>query len=1112
MRQKLFVLLSLCLVVAATAFLQIKSPLKHGLARRAAGYSVGSQSAVFNARAVPNARIVAAYGKLPLSFEANQGQTDSQVKFLSRGGGYSLFLTSNEAVLSLRKSVNPSRDSNGAGPEKPSRDEPGSPAHSDALGWREGARSDSRLRDNHGPLASARGSVLLPDPSGKSVDDQSSEEEAVLHMKLAGANPSPQVSGLDELPGKTNYFIGNDPKKWRTNVPTYAKVKYSNVYPGIDLIYYGNQRQLEYDFVVAPGADPQAIRLAFPSRDSDGAVPLRIDSQGDLVVHAGGEEVRLRKPVVYQEVHGQRQGLAGKYVLEARDEIRFELASYDKTKSLVVDPVVVYSTFLGGSQNDHATGIAVDSLNNAYVTGFTTSPDFPTANPFQGQYANATAFTTSNPAADAFVTKFNTDGSGIIYSTYLGGTGDDRGAGIAVDSSGNAYVTGQTNSPNFPTTAGAFQTMASQGSNGFVTKVNFTGSALVYSTYLNLNGGNGIALDQAGNAYVVGNVGISGISVTKLNPLGNSLVYFSRPISGSDFNDSGEGIAVDQAGDAFVVGFTRRSNFLTTPGAFQTTPGLDVQGGFSGSDAFVFELNSAGNALVYSTYLGGKGADQANSIAVDSGGNAYVTGSTSSGDFPLLNAFQALPGGGSTDAFITKLNSTGTAIVYSSFYGADAADAGRGIAVDAAGNSYSVGRKGNIYYLLKITTDGAMLYSSLFGNADDMGLAISIDSSGDAYVAGSTDGLQTTSGSFQPRNNSPGTNAFVIKIADNSQPPPRNPVPVNSGLTPSASIAGSPAFALTVNGSNFVAGAVVEWNGSDRITSVMSSTQLTALISAADIATAGTTQVTVSNPPPGGGASNALNFVVVPRAPPSLNPGGVANGASFSNLPLAAGSIASVFGANFATFVVAGSLPLPKTLGGVSLQINGMTVPLFAVSLQQINFQVPWELLGQSQASITVIVNGVTSNAATINLGNSSPGLFSLKQQGTGQGAILIGGTLMFAAPVGALSTSRPARQGEFVTIFCTGLGPVTNQPGSGAAVPTVPQSLTTTLPTVTVGGMSASVSFSGLAPGFVGLYQVNIQVPQNAPVGDAVPVVLSIGGVTSNTVTMAVQSPPSPF
>jgi uncharacterized protein (TIGR03437 family) len=231
------------------------------------------------------------------------------------------------------------------------------------------------------------------------------------------------------------------------------------------------------------------------------------------------------------------------------------------------------------------------------------------------------------------------------------------------------------------------------------------------------------------------------------------------------------------------------------------------------------------------------------------------------------------------------------------------------------------------------------------------------------------------------------------------------------------------------------------------------------------------------------------------------------NAASFSNFPQAAASIASVFGSNFASsLVLAGSLPLPTSLGGVSLQINGTPAPLFAVSPTQINFQIPWEVMGQAQASLTVTVNGVTSNAATVNLATYSPGLFSLNQQGTGQGAILIGGTPMFAAPVGTFPTSRPARQGEFVTIFCTGLGPVTNQPASGAAVPTVPQSLTTTLPTVTVGGMSASVSFSGLAPGFVGLYQVNIQVPQNAPIGDAVPVVLSIGGTTSNNITMAVQ------
>src|SRR5437899_2354900 len=348
-------------------------------------------------------QVLAAYGKLPLSFEANEGQADPQVKFLSRGRGYTLFLTSTEAVLTLTKAD---------------------------------AHAKRRIP----------GEATLTEPEKRAG--------TVLRMKLLGANPAPAVAGVGELPGKSNYFVGDDPKKWRANVPTYAKVEYRDVYPGVNLVYYGNQRQLEHDFVVSPGADPKVITLAFEGMDG-----VAIDALGDLVLRADGSEVRLRKPVVYQDHDGRRAVIPTRYVLKAERQVSFEVAAYDSTKPLIIDPVLAYSTFLGGSNDDQGLAIAVDAQGNAYVTGDTGSADFLQGDPFP---TTSAAFRTT--PAGIFVTKLNADGSALLYSSYLGAAGSDFVSGIAVDAAGNAYVTGFTDSGNafrldapFPTTPNAFQ-------------------------------------------------------------------------------------------------------------------------------------------------------------------------------------------------------------------------------------------------------------------------------------------------------------------------------------------------------------------------------------------------------------------------------------------------------------------------------------------------------------------------------------------------------------------------------------------------------------------------------------------------------------------------------
>jgi hypothetical protein len=692
------------------------------------------------------ARLVNAYGKLPLSFEVNQGQTDRRVKFLSRGHGYTLFLTPTEAVLALSKS---------------------------------------------------HGQAEPKDPIKARVFEREKIITTALRIKLVGGNPHARLAGMEELPGRSNYFIGNDPKKWRTNVPSYAKVRYRNVYAGVDVVYYGNQRQLEHDFIVAPGADPRAITMAIA-----GAKKVSIDAQGELVLTSAGGEVHLRKPVIYQRAGGVQYEIAGGYKLKRENRVGFELGEYDVRLPLVIDPVLAYSTYLGGSDVDRASGIAVDSAGNAYVTGQTVSTNFPTTpGGFQTSLTPGGFF-------DGFVTKVNSTGTVLLYSTYFGGSGQDEPNGIAVDSAGNAYMTGFTGSSNFPTTPGAFQTSFG-GGDAFVTKLNSAGTALLYSTYLGPGEvvGFGIAVDSAGSAYVTGHTnspnfpttsgafqtslaGPESTFVTKLNSTGTALLYSTYLGGvGAQGNDAGQGIAVDTLGNAYVVGSTSSPNFPITPGAFQTS----FSGGFS--DAFVTELNSTGTALVYSTYLGGNAVDFGFGIAVDSAGNAYVTGSTDSSNFPTTpGAFQACCGGG-FNAFVTKLNSTGTALLYSTYLFGSGPGAvnPRGISVDSAGDAYVVGFTSLTTFprtpdAMQITYGGgfadafvtklnptgtALLYSTyLGGSGGDEALGIAVDSAGNAYVAGfttSTD-FPATPGALQTTYGGGIQDAFLAKISFNLPP------------------------------------------------------------------------------------------------------------------------------------------------------------------------------------------------------------------------------------------------------------------------------------------------------------------------------------------------------
>ena len=675
------------------------------------------------------------YGKLPLSFEVNQGQTDSDVKFLARGSGYSLFLTDNKAVLHLRNK-----------------------------------------------------------PAG-----EGDAESTVLQMKLEGATANAAVKGVDELPGKINYFIGNDPNRWRTDTPTFAKVKYEAIYPGVDLVYYGTQgRQLEYDFIVSPGTDPRQIKLSFT-----GATKLELDHQGDVVLQGLGREMRMHKPVIYQEKDGARIEIAGAYTLSDEQQIGFDIASYDKGLPLVIDPILTYSTFLGGGGEDTGIEIAVSSHGNAFVTGLTTSLDFPTK-PNNKKFG-------PGGGSDAFVTKFNAEGNQLIYSAYLGGSSNENYyddlelpgvtyGGITIDSIGNAYVTGSTRSTDFPTTPGAYQETLTGLSDTFVTKLNVTGNVLVYSTLLKQNGvnaadgGQSIAVDAFGRAYVTGHDYSGGLPVNgfaahaagcdgyvaKLNSAGTGLLYATY--FGGDSCNLGWGIALDGNQNAFVMGETSSTNFPTTPGAFDTTCGTDgLCSNHLQSDFFVTKVDTkltGLGSLKYSTYLGGSGEERVSyngSIAADIAGELiYVTGLTTSTDpvdFPIKKASQPLPGGGA-DAFITKFDislplKVGTdQIVYSTFLGGPGTETGTGIAADISGNAYISGASGGTFpsteglpgcidpgvFVAKLGPEGEKKFATcISGLGQDTGLDIAIDPAGCAYVTGFTESSNyPTVKPFQP--------------------------------------------------------------------------------------------------------------------------------------------------------------------------------------------------------------------------------------------------------------------------------------------------------------------------------------------------------------------------
>ncbi|HXE74776.1 MAG TPA: SBBP repeat-containing protein [Candidatus Xenobia bacterium] len=740
--------------------MKIKAAVFSTLVALALAQTAGAQSSPekndSTARLGNQTKPVNGYGVLPLSFEPNQGQTNPEVRFLSRGQGYTLFLTPTEAVLALQ-----------------------------------GPGQRDRVEETPAP--------------------------SVLRMKLLGANPDPALVGVDELRGKSNYFIGNNAEAWRTNVPHFAGVRYKEVYPGIDLVFHANPAvagQLEYDFIVAPGTNPSVIRLDF-----HGADPIRLSPEGNLLLGTTHGEVIQRAPFVYQEIEGTRLPVASVYSLDENSHVTIHVASYDPSQPLTIDPVLVYSTFLGGSQSDEVYGIAVDADGNAYVAGITRSPDFPKTDGAldtgcgEDGVCNASLVTFNCGAPlcyqnAAFVSKLNSSGTEPAYSTFLDGSSQEQALGIAVDASGAAYVTGFTTSVDFPTTDDVLEPNHHDGvpghSNSFVAKLDPSGASLIYATYF----GEGkadvqdIAVGTAGDAYVTG-AAYLGFRTTlrafqpecgrsafaaKLDPAGSDLVY-STCLGGLGTRSKDEGLAidVDNSGNAHVTGYTiSPDSDFPVRNAFQSlNPAAPFIGDGGSRSAFVTKFNSDASDVVYSTYLGGSiGAfddGDGRDIAVDTSGNAYVVGTHVSPDFPTVNPIQpCVDGGVFSPGFLAKFKPDG-GVLYSTCLSRIF-----GVAVDGAGSAYVTG-EGNAAsitvdplqgcdrfsaYVTKVNPPGtAFVYSTCLGDRS-FGFRIAVDSLGNAYVTGGTDDpdFPITTGALQPANGG-GGDAFVVKIGSGDNTP-----------------------------------------------------------------------------------------------------------------------------------------------------------------------------------------------------------------------------------------------------------------------------------------------------------------------------------------------------
>ena len=917
-----------------------------------------------------------------------------------------------------------------------------------------------------------------------------SSQHVAVTSTMVGADPRVRPEGIGPLEAHANYLLGSDPSKWRTDVALFERAVYRNLYPGVDLVFHGSGRNIEYDFVVQPGASIRPIVL-----EISGGSALRLLPSGALAIATAAGELHWQRPVVYQNIDGVRREISAKFVRHGR-RISFALAPYDHSRILVIDPTLSYASYFGGSDLDASRGIAVDSAGNTYITGFTFSNNLPvTSGSSQTSFHGGTSG--GILGGDVFVAKFTSAGA-FAYVTYVGGSQDDAGLAIAVDSSGNAYVTGYTDSADFPTVAGSFQTKY-QGAGGnqmfgpigdaFVFKLNPAGSALTYSTYLGGamdDRGTAIAVDSAGNAYV------GGVTLSTDFPILNAYQSTFKGGGGSP---------------AFCCG---------SPAPF-----------LNQGDAFITKLNPSGSGLVYSTYFGGSLDDVVTALAIDGSGDVYFGGYTLSTDFPILSAYQSKFAGAASpnaqpvytmgDGYVAKLNPTG-GLIYSTYLGGSSDDAVMGLAIDGTGAAYVTGYTSSSNFpisktaaqpnfsgpsaisgqrsfvwgdafVAKISPAGNGLVYSTFigGSADDAGLAIAVDPSGNAYVGGfanSTNFPITSANALQPQfgggGESDGSSAMD---------------PTGDGFLTQVSADGSKFLFSTFYGGKFddaVSSVALDAKGNVNLAGVTVSPDLAVTSNAA--------QHTFGGSPMAESSGDAF----VARIAGLYTPSGpvvsaVVNGAS-SAPGFAPNSWMTIGGSNLSTATGTWTITngqLPTTLDGVRVNVGGQPGYVYYVSPTQINLVAPNVGTGATQVTVTNSLGASQTFSTTSS--TFSPAFFLWP----GGYSVATRQDFTLAVKNGTFpgTTTTPAKPGDVLILWGTGFGPSTPAAPVGEVVPSDATYSTTNLVSVTVGGTKATVYGAALAPGFAALYQIAIQVPALAN-GDY-PIVASVGGVSSPSTTL---------
>jgi uncharacterized protein (TIGR03437 family) len=888
-------------------------------------------------------------------------------------------------------------------------------------------------------LARGRDFELALNGRGAEFTKTSGFTRSSLRMLLAGTERA-TYAGEDRLPGVVNYFIGSDPKAWRTSVPTYGRVRARGIYAGIDLLYYANDSELEYDFVVAPGADPRWIRMRF-----EGATAVRVDENGDLVLASQGTEFRERRPIVYQEGGGKRDTVEGRYELQRGGTVGFTIGAYDPRRRLVIDPILGYASLLGGNQDDHAYGVAVDVSGGAYVAGSTNSTNFPTA-PAQPYQAKPSAGSTLN----AFVSKISPDGKTLVYSTYLGGAGSQFAQGVAVDKGGNVYVAGSTSAKDFPTTSGLRTSYGGGTGDAFAAKLDPTGTKLLYSTYL-----------------------------------------------GGSASDAAAAVAVDSAGNAYVAGSTRSADFPVTK-AFQAQFGSSDP---TLRDGFLTKIDASGGSIVYSTYLGGKAEDWIVGVAVDSSGAAIVAGNTQPVSFPLTP--NALPNSAKgITGFVTRFAPDGGSLTFSSLLGkADFFDAEHAYAmaldpsgaVIIVGDSYSssfpitpgvlqtgpgtsrFGVNSHVRpWAMKVNPVSATIVYSTYLGIQGLPVSVAADAAGDAYVVMD---LQASSPEIPTKDATVLSNGITGVLLELN--------PVGTGLIygtfTSIGNVYPQAVALDSAGSAYVAGWVVPSNRGVLITPGSAQTSY-------------------------GGNHDATLIKLYQDTNPGLpRIDAITNAAGYQPGGLCPGEIVTIFGAGMAPDPLTGlqldsSGKVATTLAGTRVLFDGVAMPLIYVSGSQISAIVPQGLdTSKIFTAVQIDNNGTKSLPVYVSITTSRPAIFTLNGAGTGQAAAINqDGTIN--------GPDHPAPKGSIVILFGTGVGALSPIPLDGSVTGSVlgqPKSVVG----ATVGNATANILYAGPAPSLVaGVLQINLQIPDRAPSGAAPVEVTTDDFTNANVVTIAVQ------